>query len=316
MMSYKRKLLWLLSLNAVLLILIALGLLFAPGRTRPLAVRVSLPSQPEAIASIELSGPVSIQLTRSGAQWTALRSGQTLPASASRIEAFLQLLTSLGRLELAARSRSSWESLGLGVSDSVSLRLARADGSSISECILGSYAPAGGLAYLAFKNDERVFLVPGTLAGFLRASDVSWLDTAVFGKLNPDSVETVRVNGSLPDGQGSIAQYDYSMSRLGQGWVNSSTKAELDAVQAESMLRQLCSLNAADFAPEEERAGPVILSVVLSLGDGRELALRVEQALPDGRHPVTVASIEGLRWYVSAWSLRDALKQLKDMAKP
>lgn len=316
MMAYRNKLITLVSINGALALLVLAGLLFSPAKARSRGEALALPKDAAAVSRIELGGPaLALSLSRQGDAWSAQRSGQILPAVSSRVEAFLEQLTGLGRLDVAARSRSSWESLGLEGEEASSVRLYGSGGEILADLALGSYAPAGGQLYLAFADGEKAYLAPGTLGSYVRAADSSWLELAILSDLaTAESVQSLKLSGRLPDGAGGFLDYDYGITRSDSGWSLLDGPGRLDHAKAETMVRQLVALKGADFAPAGEKPGEPVLTVGLSLGNGGDLTLNIEEAMADGRFPLTLSQKPGLRWYVSAYSLKDALKTLSALS--
>lgn len=308
MNKFKTRLLILSGVNLALLLLVLAGFIFSPARRNSRSMSINLPKDKSMVSSIEISGPLSVQLLKDGDGWISVRSGVKLPASARRIDAMLDLLFQTGKVETAARSRLSWSELGLADSDTISLRLIDNNGKSIASLLLGYYTSTGGRAYMAMMEDDRAFIVPGGIASYLRSQETAWLELSVLlPSPRLDEIQSFSVRGSLPDGEASI-DYNYSMIRSSASWMESGSGSLMDGVKVEAMLRQLSTMQAADIVADRMDTGATLCTVTLDLADGTELVLEISEQDSEGRYFARLNSRAGLVFMLPGYSVKDALK--------
>jgi len=311
MTAYRTKLRILISVDAFLALVIALGLLFSPDSSDARATSFDLVESVEAVSTITIDGPDAVQLVRSGTNWNMKAPDGALPADSARIESFLKAADSVSRLEPVARDKSSWPVLGLSGPEARRVTLSDSGGAVKRDFLLGNYAPSPGTVYFALADGPEAYSVASGMASYILGKRNSWLDVRVWtAPPAPESVQQIIVNGVFEGTGGSVQSLAYTVTRSGSGWV--SDGIALDGARVEAMVRALSALRGDDYAPAAESAGQAVVTVELKLGNGRALSLAVEGRREDGRYPAR-SSQRDRRIYLPSWSLAEVLKPLDQL---
>lgn len=316
MNGFQKKLRQLVGLDAALVVLIVLGIVFSPTEAKARSTRRNLLSGTDAVASIHIDGAEPITIVKSGTDWLLRSADGDLPADAPRVQAFLKAVDAVESMEPVAQDASSWQSLGLSGDSSRHVRLLDAKGATISDFIVGRYATSPNAVYMALSGSTEAFSVHSGMASYVQGARASWLDLRAW--LTPPAVEAVQeveVHGKVKTVDGRSVTESYTIARSGNGWKSGSTT--LDAPSVEAMIRAIAAIRGEDYMPQSAPKVQATTSVIMRLGNGRTLQLDIEPGMADGRNPAT-SSQRSRRLYLPAWTLTEALKPLAELvpAKP
>lgn len=253
----------------------ALQKLGDPGAGEPgLPERVvpGLADQLNDIAAIELTGGAgSVSLARSDEEWT-VASKDGYPA---KFETVKQLL--IGLAEFAPRERKTADSerygrLGLADpgegSDSLGVKLANADGSTIAEFVLGEQVNSGAKQqrFVRVAGDDQSWLAEGRIDAPTDA--VGWLDTSIT-QIARDRITRVAI--THPDGEVvSIAREqggtNYTLETVPEGR-SAKSAAEVGAPTSALAYLRFDDVRAGDSMTDE--AGEPVIAVYDTADDLR-----------------------------------------------
>ena len=314
MMDYRTKVRALVGANAVLILLLVLGLVFSPERRSDRASRRRLLEDAKPVASIRLGGAETVELRKEGETWVMVDSGGVLPVDTARVKAFVDAVAAVDRLQPVSGDRASWQSLGLEGDKARTVVMATASGTTLLDMIVGSYANTGGQVYVALSEGDQSWSAPAGFASYAMSDRASWLELEAWAAAPAaKDVQEVSVTGSITVGDGEVLETGYTLAREGTGWaVRGGTQATVDVAKVEAMLRAILALRGEDYAPASEKAGTAALAVELRLGDGSSLKLVVEARRDDQRYAAT-SSQRQRRLYLPSWSIREAVKKLSDL---
>lgn len=316
MNGFQKRFRWLVGLDAALVVLILLGIVFSPTVAKARSTRRTLLSGTDAVASIHIDGVQSIQLVKSGTDWLLRGSDGDLPADAPRVQAFLKAVAAVRSMEPVAKDASSWQSLGLQGDASRHVRLLDAKGAALGDFIVGRYATSPNAVYVALAGSTEAFSASSGMGSYVQGARASWLDLKAWP--TPPAVEAVQeveIRGKVKASDGRFVSESYTVTRSGTGWKSGSTM--LDAPRVEAMIRAIAAIRGEDYMPQSAPKAKAATSVIMRLGNGRTLQLDIEPGMADGRHPAT-SSQRPQRLLLPAWTLTEALKPLSELvpAKP
>lgn len=318
MMGYRRKVIALSSVLALLLVSLLLGELFSPDRRLARAEEGRLLSgEPKDAAILEISGPEGLLLfERKEGAWLLAEEGGSLPASASRVESFLSEAASVSRLELRATGRASWPEFGLDGGKGYRVSAKDGKGKSLADFTVGSYGPTGKELFVRLGEAEKSYSAQApSLASYLAAGRRGWLDLRVSGApIRPEDVQGVAMRADIAlDGPGSPARrFEWRAQRSEGGW--KSGAAALDLLALESLLRGLVNLEAED-ARAAAPAGVfdrISLRAELSLGTGVTRIYEAGAEAGGGRYYFRRKD-SPIAYEVSAYALKNLAKSLSEL---
>jgi len=319
MNGFQKKFRQLISVNAALAVLIILGVVFSPSSAKARSTKRDLLTSAEAVASIRIDGPESIQMVKSGSDWLLHAADGDLPADGPRVQAFLQAVDAVGSMDPVAKDAASWPSLGLKGETSRHVQLADGKGATLCDFTVGRYATAPNAVYMALAGSTEAFSVNSGMASYVQGAHASWLDLKAW--TTPPAVEAVQeveVRGSVGSADGKLATDSYTITRSGTGWKSGSTV--LDAQKVAAMIRAMAAIRGEDYMPLAAPHSATATTIIMRLGNGRSLQLDIERPLADdqasgqamGRYPAT-SSQRPRRLYLPAWALTEALKPLSEL---
>lgn len=310
------KLLVLVGANAVLLMLILVHVALAASRMGSSSTLLDLYPQNSAVSRIRLQGPQSIELVRSGQNWLVERDGQIFPGDASRVEAFLEALRAVRRVERVAASKKSWDNLGLADAETIAVTLLGENGSVISDFLVGSFAAGTNMVYLAQSGSESAWRVPAGFASYARGSSHLWYDLRLFQGLVPAQAQTLELRGRLQYPDGVAVQADYRLQRSQSGWIHPGRPdLLLDTAKVEAMLRAWAGARGQSFVTGTSKDFVADADLSVFLSDGTSLTLRLADGSEEGSF-LAELDPSGKRLLVASWAVRESFKALEDLLAP
>ncbi|MGA2481029.1 MAG: DUF4340 domain-containing protein, partial [Spirochaetia bacterium] len=258
-MSFRARLLSLCSVAAGLLILLVLGILFSTESVQSRRASQSLLPRLDAqkIDGVDImgNGQPEIQLKKTAEGWKIPIGGQTYPASADRIAAFLRIVTGLQRTSLVSTSAQHLGELGL-TPETARLLVIHQPGMAEVGLLVGKRGPGGDADYVQVRGESPVYLARGSLAFFLAQEPSYWYELHVLpDDVQGDTITSITVKGSLRldtdvavEIRGGYTLQRPSADRLDQ-WNLGSPGRKADRVTAGAMASSLAQLEGIDFAP-------------------------------------------------------------------
>jgi hypothetical protein len=317
-MRYEKKVIVLSSVLVALLLIWAAGLVFSPERVAARSESAHLLSGKAvevAWMSLKASDGTSIELAKSGSNWSLVDGAARLPVQAQRVNSFINELVSVSRLRVVARSKDSWAGFQLDEAHAKRASFKDASGKLLADLFIGGYGPTGSEIYLRRADSDLSYSVESGLASYLGNGRSAWLDLRVLAAVKESDVQSFAIKSSMAlDGKGKAALLlDYSLHRDGSGWKAGAAQIDTDAVS--SLLRSIVSIQGEDYVatPPTDAFAKIGARISLDLGSGQSKILEVGAVAGDNRYYGRISG-ESLVFTVSSYSLRSVLKSLADLA--
>lgn len=324
MMSYRNKVIALSSALAVLLLVYAGGLVFAPERNaaREEAGKL-LSGRTTDVASFTLGGAAgapAMEFVKNADGWALMEEGEALPVQTGKIDAFLAAMAGVSRLSPRSEGKGDLAGFGLGAEAGVRIIAKASSGKVLADFVLGDLGPTGNEAYVRLKGTGPVYAAASDFASYVREGRSGWLDLRVFATpIKIDDVETIRTDARLSLGAGSasgpsgsaaspapiVAQW--SASRKDGGWTGKD--GAYDTVAVESVLRSIVNLSGQDIVampPADAFASPQG-RIELGLGTGGARIIEVGRDAGNGNCYLR-AQGSSFVYLVSAYALMNAVR--------
>ncbi|MDR0450695.1 MAG: DUF4340 domain-containing protein [Treponema sp.] len=277
-MAYKRKLLILSSLAALLSLVYILSLVFDPRRSLSRsAAYVWLESRllDQADRIVIQSPGLRVGLLRRNGAWLVSLGGDEYPARQLRVEDLLAALSRRAAYPLRALSASSHQQLGLeqGISR---ITVMGGAGLPLLDLLIGKGGAAAREVYLRKANSNEVRSGEDVFTAYTGSALSSWYDLRLFPK-GPDAGDLQRLTVFPPAGGGE-GRGSYSFTRSGNGWNLSGLEtAGLDKGRIDSYIRGVLAAEGEDFIPPQAAPAPFPeeARLVLELGNGAVLTLKL-----------------------------------------
>ena len=327
MMSYRNKVMLLSSALAVLLLVYAGGLLFAPERNAARAEAGKLLAGKAAdVASFTIGGAggsPSMDFEKGAEGWALMEEGEALPVQAGKIDAFLAALSGVSRLSPRSEGQGDLAGFGLGADAGVRITAKAASGKALADFVLGGLGPTGTEAYVRLRGVGPVYAATSDFASYVREGRAGWLDLRIFATpIRLEDVESVRMSARLELGAGSAAGgaaagggassrapviAEWTASRKDGGWAGKT--GAYDAVAVESTLRSIVNLSGQDIVampPADAFANPQS-RIELGLGTGGTRAIEIGRDAGNGTFYLR-AQGSSFVYLVSAYALMNAVR--------
>jgi len=339
MMSYRNKVIALSSTLAVLLLIYAAGLVFAPERNaaRSEAGRL-LSGKATDVAAFtigETAQAPSLEFEKAADGWALMEEGQTLPVQSGKIEAFLAALADVSRLSPRSEGKGDLSGFGLGAGSGVRITAKSASGKLLADFVVGDLGPTGKEAYVRLKGTGPVYATAADFDSYVKEGRAGWLDLRVFAApIKIDDVQTITTSAKLALGAGSAAGAagtggaagaksasgalpivaDWTASRKEGGWVGKT--GSYDTVAVESVLRSIVNLSGQDIVampPADAFASPQG-RIELGLGTGGTRVIEIGRDAGNGSCYLR-AQGSSFVYLVSAYSLMNAVRPESALVK-
>jgi hypothetical protein len=303
-MEYKRKLLILSSLTAVLALAYVLTLVFDPERSgRRSDAYVWLdPRLRDSIDRIDIQGagsPEGLSLLRRNGSWMAIRDGGEYPAREARINDLLDELSRRDSYPRRSSSPSAYGRFGLDEGQAARITLRGGAGLPLLELLAGN-SGAGGDIFLRKAGGGEVRSGKDRLSSYLDGQAGPWFDLRLFpesegGGMSAESVQRLTIRaaaGEAETASGVPAATPVLIQRLQNSWqINAGDLVlepeDIEKTRVDSYIAGILNTAGDDF--EGSGLPPETASLSLELDDGRVLNLRLGPAGDSGRRQAAVS---------------------------
>lgn len=326
-LSFRRKVLILGAIIAVLATAYVLGLVFSPARMgRREAETPLLPDfnrdQRDLAAAVELSGEEgSLKLVKKGESWVLPGGAREYPASRSRINAFFQFLAEMKRTRVVTDNPETWPDFGVGDEARRRIRLLDEAGNILTDIIIGKAATGGGDDYVRLGESNEVVLSNRSFNYYFNVDDKFWSYLRIFPEdLEGQSLMRISVDSEVIFQDDSPGPIDYTLvldAEQRSLWrVAGQPQLPLDNAEVDLLTNNLTNLEAAEFAAAVDRAEAGLTDpaarILLSTQDDKDFRLLIGGTAGEGQ--LYVALEEGPYIYkVSEWRLKGILKSVDDL---
>ena len=318
-LSFRRKVLILGAIIAVLAAAYVLGLVFSPARMgRREAETPLLPdlnrNQRDLVAAVELSGEEgSLKLVKNEESWVLPGGAREYPASRSRIDAFFNFLAETKRTRVVTGNPQAWPDFGVGDEARRRIRLFDGAGNILTDIIVGKAAAGGGDDYVRLGDSNDVVLSNRSFDYYLNVEDKFWSYLRIF----PEDLEgqsLMRISVDSPGPLHYTLVLDAEQRNLWR--VAGQPQLPLDNAEVDLLANNLADLEGTEFAAAVDRAEAGLTDpaarILLSTQDDKDFRLLIGGAA--GEDQLYVALEDGPYIYkVSEWRLKGILKPVDDL---
>ncbi|MDR2186265.1 MAG: DUF4340 domain-containing protein [Treponema sp.] len=304
-MVYKKKLILLSGLTALLALIYAAALIFDPERVNARnAAFVWLDAEgADRADSIVISrqGEEIVVLTRKNGLWFVPAEGIDLPAKQARVEDLFRILSSRGAYPLRASSAASHERLGL-TEEAASRIIIRGGAGAypLLDLLAGDQDTAGREIYLRKQGENDVRSGDTRIASYVNGAANSWYDLRLFPENSGGTVDAGMVQRLSVDYPGGTAE-PMTLSRSGTGWTVGSLPA--DTQRVESYIRAVLDAEGENFLPAQD--SPVFNEgrISLELGDGTNRIIRCGPLDEEGKRRSAQVTGSPYVYQLAEWTL-------------
>jgi hypothetical protein len=288
MMTYKKQVLVLSILVAVLALIYAGTLVLTPERlnSRNAAYTWLEPKWADQAGRIEISGGgETLALVRRNAVWHVETEGVEYPSKQGRVADLLRLLSTRGAYPLRGGSASSHERLGVG--ENASRIVVRGAGAApLLDLLVGGGDATGREVYLRKSGQNEVRSGEDKFTVYLSPSPASWYNLRLFPQEDTLSLDMVqRVVAAPPAGEAGGEPAPLVIARSGSGWTVEGVAADdLDSSRIEPYVRAILDAEGDGFVAAFKPDDPVFNEgrIHLELGDGATRTIRLGPVHPAG----------------------------------
>jgi hypothetical protein len=239
-LTYKKKVLLLSSLVAVLALIYILTFVLDPEKRSSAAFAWLDSSLFDMADGIELYGPEGMTvLRRRNAVWFVSGDSGLFPAKQERVDDLFDLLSR--KANYPVRSSSSEGIARLAMTEESASRITVRGGAGLPllDLLIGSADALGREVYLRRSPWNQIYSAEDNFSYFINLKTNSWYDLRMFTEASVDSIQQVEV---------SFSEEAYIFRRSGRGWIIPGKEDALDANRVEALLRRLLETEADSFA--------------------------------------------------------------------
>ena len=328
-LSFRRKVLILGVLIAVLAGIYIAGLLFSPARVgrrqaeSPLIAGFNR-QQRDQVAEIRISGDQgNLKLLKRGDSWILPGPQREYPASAIKIESFLDFLADLTRSRIVTSNPDAWEEFEVHSDATRRIQLLDSTGGQLTEIIVGKSAVGSEDNYVRLGGSNEILLTARSFDYYLNVEERFWAYLRIFPEdLEGQSIMRITVDSSLRfEGQDSDPlQYTLVLSSEQPAvWrLVERPEVDLDDSKVDLLAGNLADLEGSEFAhgvsAEESGLADPAARILLSTVDDRDFRLLVGKEAGDGQYYVSLEN--GIFTYkVSEWRIKGIFKGIGELER-
>ncbi len=326
-LSFRRKVIILGVLIAVLAGTYTAGLLFSPARVgrrqaeSPLIAGFNR-QQRDQVAEIRISSDRgNLKLAKQGDSWILPGAQREYPASATRIDAFLDFLADLTRTRIVTSNPDVWEEFEVDNDAPRRIQLFDAAGGQLTEIIIGKSAVGSEDNYVRLGGSNEIFLTARSFAYYLNVEERFWAYLRIFPEdLEGQSIMRITIDSSLRfDGQDSgPLQYTLVLSSEQPAvWrLVERPEVDLDDSKVDLLAGNLADLEGSEFAhgvsAEESGLADPAARILVSTVDDRDFRLLVGTEAGDNQYYVSLEN-GAFTYKVSEWRVEGILKGIGEL---
>ena len=326
-LSFRRKVLILGVLIAVLAGTYTAGLLFSPARVgrrqaeSPLIAGFNR-GQRDQVAEIRISSDRgNLKLAKNGDSWILPGAQREYPASATRIDALLDFLADLTRTRIVTSNPDVWEEFEVDNDAPRRIQLFDSAGGQLTEIIIGKSAVGSEDNYVRLGGSNEILLTARSFDYYLNVEERFWAYLRIFPEdLEGQSIMRITVDSSLRFEEEDTDSLRYTLV-LSSGQPAVWTVAERPDVQLDNgkidlLANNLADLEAVEFAhgvgDQESGLAAPAARILISTIDGRDYRLLVGAEAGDEQYYVALENGDYL-YKVAEWRIKGILKDIEDL---
>jgi hypothetical protein len=328
-LSFRSKVLILGVLIAVLAGTYVAGLLFSPARVgrrqaeSPLIAGFNR-QQRDRVAEIRISSDQgNLKLAKRGDSWILPGPQREYPASATRIDSFLDFLADLTRTRIVTSNPDVWEEFEVPSDATRRIQLFDSAGDQLTEIIVGKSAVGSEDNYVRLGGSNEILLTARSFEYYLNVEERFWAYLRIFPEdLEGQNIMRITVDSSLRfEGQDSdTLQYTLVLgSEQPAVWrLVERPEVDLDDSMVDLLAGNLADLEGSEFAhgvsAEESGLDDPAARILLSTVDDRDFRLLVGKEAGDDQYYVSLEN--GIFTYkVSEWRVKGILKGIGELER-
>jgi hypothetical protein len=326
-LSFRRKVLILGVLIVVLAGTYTAGLLFSPARVGRRQAEAPLIAgfnrqQRDLVAEIRISSDRgNLKLAKQGDSWILPGQQQGYPASATRIDAFLDFLSDLTRTRIVTTNPDAWEEFEVDNDATRRIQLFDSAGDQLTEIIIGKSAVGSEDNFVRLGGSNEILLTARSFDYYLNVEERFWAYLRIFPEdLEGQSIMRITVDSSLRfDGldSGPLRYTLVLSSEQPAVWrLVESPEVELDDGKVDLLAGNLADLEGSEFAHgvSEEEAGLAdpAARILVSTVDDRDFRLLVGREAGDNQYYVSLEN-GAFTYKVSEWRVEGILKGIGEL---
>ena len=237
-----------------------------------------------------LQSPYPLVIRRRGDSWHIQSGSVEFPAKQASVAALLALLSTRGSYRSAGSGERSIHALGVSLEDAYRIVLGGGSGPPLLDLLIGNADATGRERYYRRNNQDAILSGADGFKQFMD-SPASWYElrlfqsAAAFVEPLPELVQRLRVSPPRDPSAdaleaGADAPPAYTLSRENQGWkleeaADIPSSPGVDATLVESYIRSILEAEGDSILVPTEQDVFESASILLELGDGRMLTLRL-----------------------------------------
>ena len=298
-MPYKKKLILLGSLAALLTVIFILTIVFDPARTNARNERFTwLPASARDEADrIEIFREgEKLEIVFKNGIWVVPFGSVDVPARQARVDDLFRLISTRGAFP--RRGSNSRSHADLGLDGSTRLVIRGGGGLPLLDLLIGSDDSTGRAVFLCKSGEQEFRSGDKLISAYVNGELNSWLNLKLFDEKSVEHVQRVLVNFKDYYGTGeeisSVPYEDYIITRSGDNWLLSvganGSQAEVEKTRTESWIRTILEAQGENIIPlqqesieEISNAFSVVALLRVELGDGSLLELQAGEIVEDGK---------------------------------
>jgi hypothetical protein len=274
------------------------------------------------VAAIRIeSGQGSREILKQGESWILPGGDGNYPASAIKIDAFLDFLGELTRTRLVTGNPDAWEEFEVHNEAATRIRLADSAGEEVAEIIVGKTAAGSSEKYVRLGGSNEIVLTNRSFDYYLNVEERFWANLRIFPEdLEGPNIMRITVDSELRFDEEAPGPLAYTLvlgPDQGAAWkLADDPQIELDNNKVDLLGGNLADLEGTEFVHSSEQ-GETGLSdpaarILISTLDDRDFQLLV--GADAGEDQYYAALENGTFIYkVSEWRVKNILKSIDEL---
>ena len=309
--TYKKRLVFLSALAAILAVIYILALVFDPARHGGRAFAWLEPRLHPLADRIEISGPSGDSvLIRRNDVWFLTAAGIEYPVRQQRVQDLFAVLSRRDVYSLRSASLEAREPLGLSLENASRILVRGGVGLPLLDLLIGISGAVGREVYLARAYEREIYSGEDRFTLFTDSGPEFWLDFRLSGG-DPRPAAMIQ-QAEVTFAPADAPPFSYSLIRSGSGWALQGIEAaEVVSFRVEDWLRAVMEAEGSGFAAHP----PAVVhgSITLWFGDGTNRSIQIgtleasgeESGANSGGEAVIAAAVSDspLVYVLSAWTV-------------
>jgi len=305
-MTYKNRLIFLVTLIGVLLVAYIASIIFTSdiGSKSSSYMWLDSKAAEKTIRIVIKDADNEVELKKKSGQWSVSHNGLEYPAKQLRVEDFLKTFTTRSAWPIRSTSASTHERFGLDQSAS---RVTIYGETVLLDLVVGNEDAYKSEIYLRKAGQNEVRAGDNAIKSYISSPVTSWYNLRLIPETENGSIDLSAVQRLTVNTQKETQVF----SRKNRKWEISGisvTNPDQNAVDA--YIRQLLTVEGDNFDNSVNSDDPMFdrLSIVLELGNGRIVTVRFSGADENGRRFAHVSGKDYI-YSIPTWQAEKLFKE-------